>query len=1052
MPNLPYTSQVDARSLRSSASGIARSGGADAFGAQVGGALQELGQAVGVTTDVVARVADKKRREDTANAMANFDPTPDLLQLRNQVGPDGKGYHDLVKEKYPALVEDHANRLADDAARMAFRQEAMSRFPQYTSNAAEYEWSAMQEFGKREANTALSTLQNKVMGDPTAYDLSVQDGFAVIDSRTDMPASQRELMKQEWRYNAAKSRFDGMMNAATTAAAVDAIAADLAGQGGKDWTAEMKPEDYARVADKLGSMRTQLRTKVKAEADAAVKVLKERSETTTSFIDPEDLRSAQSLVKEVGDPVQAAQIARVARNEDIKRTIMKLPPSEIRARIAQTNGSPDAVFPNFAPEVSTAINSAAKVYNDVSPALLAATWGAEAGNKLKAKRPKVKPEYTPMALTTGFDVRNMRPDVLDAATMAGQMLGSALPVVRLPDTPGQKSDNTIDVSTLGMSAADKARTAAALIDAGFTGFREEAGVLRAKMIDAVPATFKQKEGGVVFGGWSDLSPEVSSVLMERGFMAGAKSDVIKRTPLVTVEPNRYDFPTDILGPDGKPASTAIGPGQFIESTWLELVYSPGVAEQWGLDLSAMSKQEVLALRGDVNFAALGTALLATRNRAALSTALGREPSDAEIYMAHFMGADGASTLIAARERDPSISAADLMPKAAEANKPIFYRDGQKLSVQDVYVGLAQKFGLSPDNVAFEDVQQYQRGLTALESGLAKDPMMTAAQTGTFVMPDLGAEGGFAAQSGVAQSVANYYNIPMRDMKPFTDEQANYLKSQIDTGSADDIVRVMAGVAQMGPDVSKAALRQLGEKDPAFAFAGKLYMAGGVNAAQEIIRGRKILNDNPSIRTQLGLGDGSNKAMQVFSVQAGPALALLKPEDRQSILDASVAHWTNRSVSAGSSEQLGNSKIKFEDSVNAVLGGSADAPVIDVVNGEKTLLPTGISADVLDRAIDRITLEDIVAMSTSKQAPVLADGTVADPADFKYELKLRAVGDGTYRLMLADGSFLAVPSAPGSPIEAYTIKPTPELVNSIVSRPGPRSTASRGDTWFNFLAN
>jgi hypothetical protein len=63
--------------------------------------------------------------------------------------------------------------------------------------------------------------------------------------------------------------------------------------------------------------------------------------------------------------------------------------------------------------------------------------------------------------------------------------------------------------------------------------------------------------------------------------------------------------------------------------------------------------------------------------------LGREPDAAELYLAHFLGAGGAGTLLTALQADPGQSAAALFPQPAAANRAIFYDNGRPRSVAEV---------------------------------------------------------------------------------------------------------------------------------------------------------------------------------------------------------------------------------------------------------------------------------------------------------------------------------------------------------------------------------
>jgi len=128
-------------------------------------------------------------------------------------------------------------------------------------------------------------------------------------------------------------------------------------------------------------------------------------------------------------------------------------------------------------------------------------------------------------------------------------------------------------------------------------------------------------------------------------------------------------------------SSAAGLYQFTSGTWLATLDRHGAQHGLGWADAAIERGRVtdpalrgsvLALRHDPDIAALMAAELAGDNRDALSATLGREPDAAELYMAHFLGADGASRFLSALATNPDQSAAALMPQAAAANHGIFF--------------------------------------------------------------------------------------------------------------------------------------------------------------------------------------------------------------------------------------------------------------------------------------------------------------------------------------------------------------------------------------------
>jgi hypothetical protein len=137
-----------------------------------------------------------------------------------------------------------------------------------------------------------------------------------------------------------------------------------------------------------------------------------------------------------------------------------------------------------------------------------------------------------------------------------------------------------------------------------------------------------------------------------------------------------------LNPSAKAGtSSAAGLYQFTNSTWLQMLDRHGAdhgldwaqgAIEGGRVSDPTMRAQIMSMRYDPNTAALMAGELANENKQTLTGALGREPDSAELYMAHFLGADGASRFLSALSADPTQSAAGILPKAAAANHAIFY--------------------------------------------------------------------------------------------------------------------------------------------------------------------------------------------------------------------------------------------------------------------------------------------------------------------------------------------------------------------------------------------
>ncbi len=140
-----------------------------------------------------------------------------------------------------------------------------------------------------------------------------------------------------------------------------------------------------------------------------------------------------------------------------------------------------------------------------------------------------------------------------------------------------------------------------------------------------------------------------------------------------------------LNPNAKAGtSSAAGLYQFTGGTWLTTLDRHGADHGYGWAGAAIERgkvadpamrSQVMALRYDPDASALMAAELASDNRDVLVGVLGREPDPSELYLAHFLGAAGASKFLTALQSDPGQSAAALFPQAAEANRGIFYNLG-----------------------------------------------------------------------------------------------------------------------------------------------------------------------------------------------------------------------------------------------------------------------------------------------------------------------------------------------------------------------------------------
>lgn len=153
-------------------------------------------------------------------------------------------------------------------------------------------------------------------------------------------------------------------------------------------------------------------------------------------------------------------------------------------------------------------------------------------------------------------------------------------------------------------------------------------------------------------------------------------------------------------------SSATGLFQFTKQTWLQMIKQYGA--QYGLGNYAAqitkdanghlsvndpaTKQAILALRNDPQVSAEMAGELDKQNAATLKHTVGGKIGGTELYLAHFLGAGGASDFINEMRSDPNTTAADVLPTAAASNPSVFYtKSGEPRTLKEIYQHFAQKF-------------------------------------------------------------------------------------------------------------------------------------------------------------------------------------------------------------------------------------------------------------------------------------------------------------------------------------------------------------------------
>ena len=165
-------------------------------------------------------------------------------------------------------------------------------------------------------------------------------------------------------------------------------------------------------------------------------------------------------------------------------------------------------------------------------------------------------------------------------------------------------------------------------------------------------------------------------------------------------------------PDSKSAtSSATGMYQFTRDTWLNVIktYGPkyGLVAGFANNIDYYTTrsgyrrpvvrdkamyQHLLALRKNPRLSAIMAAEMVRDNQQKLVYSFDREPTEADLYLTHFLGTDAAIDFLRSLEHNPDVHAVELFPRAASSNHDIFHpKTCEPRTVDEVYALFGQKF-------------------------------------------------------------------------------------------------------------------------------------------------------------------------------------------------------------------------------------------------------------------------------------------------------------------------------------------------------------------------
>lgn len=446
-----------------------------------------------------------------------------------------------------------------------------------------------------------------------------------------------------------------------------------------------------------------------------------------------------------------------------------------------------------------------------------------------------------------------------------------------------------------------------------------------------------------------------------------------------------------------PTSSATGLFQFVDETWLRLIKEAGPKR--GIDIAGMTRSEILALRADPVISTEMAKEFTLRNRAALRSALGRNPDDAELYFAHFLGASGARRFILARMGDPDAIAKDFVSKGeAASNRNIFFnRDGTAKTVQEVYDSVERDFASIVPSQNFAVLQGAENALAEMEKALKPggDIMSFAddadvIRTDDLTLSENPTSEDFARRGQIALDAQKFYGLATP--RPLKQREVDEFTSAFEQGTVQQKLGILQLFSAMPDSAARGAFAQIGRENGRAGVIASLHRRNPV-LAENAMRGQDRLKENKDVGTILKEPVGGTA--RVFNDFIGRTMNAAPPEQRQAMREVADAIFAERFGASGTGFDEG----QYREILRKMVGD------VGSVNGAPTLLPPNVTEDVMEDALDRLDDEDLQTFSVSGEPPVFIGRAGPVPVtadDIRNEGRLVAVQSGVYQVVMGDG--------------------------------------------------
>lgn len=961
------------------------------FGAQIGealaglgGTIAQVGQSVGSAFE--ARAA-KASQLSVANAVAGYDATKVYNDTLAAAPADGNGLYDGMKETLSQNVDDYLKTLNLSPKEY---EEARIRLTnqngELVARAANDEFKLKTGAAKTASDDALNTQLNRIRGDITQYDSSLENGLAVIDSQTNMLAADKEAAKNVYRSQAAAAYFDAGINAARTPEEIATLEKELKDE---KWQDELGANEYAKIQDNLAQAGKTYTTAMQSEITAGISAMKQRIDNPDpkNPVSDEQLAALGADIAQYGSEKQKREWNELRIGNDAMRSNLGLPPSQIKQNIAgysynaQNGGPPDPTFSPVA-KPGTDMEKYGGLSLDLEPRTQnAVTYAGQivgkpfeltSGNRGFPVDPKTGQPVAPG--TSGAITYN------DWIKITGRSPGAAW-------DSAHEHGGAIDYDP-SQFGNRKGEAISALRKAGFNWFkfypdghvhaefRANAGVS-----DPQFASGEEKAAltGSVPGGVAsaDFSWGNTPANVQTSITVAAQSYGVRPEFLARIWKQESGGKTGYVEGPMTRYGTAKGPFQFIDDT----------ARRYGVNVHDFDS----SARGAAHY---------------LSDLLKRYNGNETLAAAAYNWGEGNVDNWIANGSNPAS-----MP--AETRNYIAKVTGGGVSYAGVGSG------------SYTQAIYAQKALDYQTKQMNNDMVTFFTDLNKPGLPDISPltdASSFTERSQAIEALAAYAEMNAKDIKPFSAEEAAQF-SQIMAGDDTNAkLDLMAKISTMTPAVRQYAYDQLSQKDKGFAFAASTYGRDNGATARDIVNGTQRWEGPAGTLIKTANVSEANIYENFFLASLGQAANGLKPDQINATFTATNAVMAERFKGTPTTPW---NPSDYQQALYDVMG-LQQAPV----NGVDTLLPKEVNPDDVNLIIENGGIDDWAALSVNKMPPVDQTGQPVSPDVLALEAKLVAIDDqGTYVVTNQENQQYVTAAGPD---QAYQMRLEPDAVRNVAA--------------------